>query len=95
MVGAIEGIHAVPDLLNSKAERLLTIAQTLNNPADRVIASKFVEDLKALAAQEVTPPAISCGAGLHQVSKAALGAALKKAFPLSNEGSFDRLICAL
>lgn len=89
------GEDAVPNLLRSRAERLLTIAQALNNPADREIASKFIEDLRELANHEVKPPAISLGADLDETRKAALGSALKKAFPLSYEPSFDRLIRVL
>lgn len=81
--------------LSSAAERLLIVAYTLNNPADRAIASKFVDDLKALAAREVTPPAISLGAKPKQVSTAVLGTALQRAFPLDREPSFDGLISAL
>lgn len=85
----------MPSSLSSTAERLLIVAHALNNPADRAIASKFVDDMKALAACEVRPPAMPRGAKPKQVSAAVLGSALRRTYQLSYEPSFDDMISAL
>jgi hypothetical protein len=87
--------RAMPASLAAKAERLQIVANTLNNPADRMIAFDFVEDLKALAAREVSPPAISPDAVPAHVRTSMLGAALHRAFPLNHERTFADLISAL
>lgn len=81
--------------LGSAAARLLTVAHTLNNPADREIATKFVEDMRALAACEVAPPALPPSFKQEQVDAATLGTALHRAFPLNYDATFAGLIRAL
>jgi hypothetical protein len=85
----------MPESLAAKAERLRIVANTLNNPADRMIAFDFVEELKALAAREVSPPAISPDAVPAHVRTSILGAALHQAFPLNHERTFTELIGTL
>lgn len=87
--------RAVHESLSAKAERLLIVANTLNNPADRAIASHFVEDLKAIAACEICPPAIQAGFGPTKVRASVLGTSLQKAFPVNRERMFYDLIGAL
>ena len=76
------------------AERLRIIANTLNDPADRAVASAYVEDLERLAEREVkvAPPAPSAA---KDVRLSTLSGTLHMAFPVTGAEKFDPLLRAL
>lgn len=80
--------------LTKAAERLRIVANTLNDPADRAVASAYVEDLERLAGREVkvTPPAPSAA---KDVRVSTLSGTLSMAFPVTGAEKFDPLIRAL
>lgn len=80
--------------LTKAAERLRIVANTLNDPADRAVASAYVEDLERLAGREVkvTPPAPSAA---KDVRVSTLSGTLSMAFPVIGAEKFDPLIRAL
>lgn len=80
--------------LKSAAERLLIVANTLNNPADRNVARRYVDDLEKLAACEVLAPALPLAAP-EDMRVLALSVTLRQAFPVATASEFDSLVRSL
>lgn len=81
--------------LKAAAERLLIVGNTLSDPDDIAVARKYVEELEALAAREVTAQAAVLDAAPEDVRIKLLGSTLRKVFPADPAPRFRSLLDAL
>ena len=81
--------------LKSAAERLSIVGNSLSDPRDIAVARKYVEELKALAAREVTATAEVSDATPEDMRVKVVGSTLRRAYPALPASRFRDLLDAL